>query len=229
MIFNLNKKAAGPHVPFILISQEVFEDDAPPYAAAQDLSEFVKAVRDKALYEPHEYPNVANLIYHADQYIGQVNNAGHSQFVFNDRARDESRMEAAHKGLLLIGATEFAKCTELLMEWCKKHPILKKRENGFSKRSKYLDELDQKMAALDVDVYHTAVREFLNDYGKTRTIPHTQMADALAVLRDKNPLYDSRKQCRMIENLDRDLIENPITMFRSAAAGVRQGSEKTKL
>ena len=85
--------------------------DEPPHVAAQAVVDYVNVLREQ-LWTDEEIPEVAWAIYYADYYLTEVENGGHSQFLYNARPR-ELVVRLAEEGLRMVGAQRIA---EILAE-----------------------------------------------------------------------------------------------------------------
>ena len=115
------------------------EDD---YALVGAVVDFVNAMTGPGYYRRDEFPQKAMQVYHADYYLAQVNNGGHSQFIHNTGGNAPFTFADARAGLGAMGAPHLAHL-QAMIDWIAANPQEASRQNGFDNRAVYLDELDK--------------------------------------------------------------------------------------
>jgi hypothetical protein len=91
------------------------------YLLVQGIVEFVNFALHQASYVRTELEQKALQVYHADYYLAQVNNGGHSQFIHNaSRNRDLTNADAL-AGLSAMQAQHVETLTKM-MAWIAAHP-----------------------------------------------------------------------------------------------------------
>jgi hypothetical protein len=105
--------------------------------------DFVNAALQQGYFLRDELLQKALQVYHADYYLEQVNNGGHSQFIHNSRSIAQHVCSDALNGLDAMNAPHAA-VLRSMMTWVAAHPDEAKLQTGFEGgRAPYLDELDR--------------------------------------------------------------------------------------
>lgn len=149
---SLASRAETPsQVAIVLVSASAFEkakDGSEPYELIQAIVDFVNGMIDDGYYLRQELPQKGMQAYHADFYLAQVNNGGHSQFIHNAGAAAEQTYADALAGLEAMGSPH-ADLLRAMIKWVADNPVEAGKQTGFEGgRSGYLDELDEKFYAL---------------------------------------------------------------------------------
>lgn len=107
--------------------------------------DFVNHLFSAGLYRADEVPHRLIQLYHADFYIAQVLNGGHSQFVHNCGTRRQAILANAMAGLSAMGAPDHAALLGELGLWTAANPNRADAQTGFSGgRDGALDALDKR-------------------------------------------------------------------------------------
>lgn len=106
--------------------------------------DFVNYLFTDGFYRPEELPPHLVQLYHADFYVAQINNGGHSQFVHNCGTRWQMIFANAEAGLAAMGATAQANLMRGLTVWTAANPDKASAQTGFKGgRDSALDILDE--------------------------------------------------------------------------------------
>lgn len=147
MIAVFGRKAPPPPSPFAVpVSAEMLSggSDCAPELVAM-VVDFVNHLYDAGLYRSEEIPSHLVQLYHADFYIAQVENGGHSQFVHNCGRRLGTIMTNAQAGLSAMGANALADLMAELVRWNDRNPAEAASQTGFTGgRAKELDRMDRR-------------------------------------------------------------------------------------
>ncbi|HSM41951.1 MAG TPA: DUF4375 domain-containing protein [Afifellaceae bacterium] len=105
--------------------------------------DFVNAMFEHGCYRRDEISQKALGAYHADYYLAQVNNGGHSQFIRNCGRNAPFVWADASAGLEAMGASDQAGLLDRMITWAEANPEKVARQTGFNGgRAAELDELD---------------------------------------------------------------------------------------
>lgn len=104
---------------------------------------FVNHLLTYGFYRLKELPPHLAQLYHADFYVTQIDNGGHSQFSHNCGARAQFIFANAEAGLAAMGATGQASLMRELAAWTAANPDRASAQTGFKEgREPALDKLD---------------------------------------------------------------------------------------
>ncbi|ASY67787.1 DMP19 family protein [Sinorhizobium fredii] len=114
--------------------------------------DFVNYLFAHGLYRSEELPLHLMQLYHADFYVTQVNNGGHSQFIHNCGARAQTIFINAQAGLSAMGAIHQADLIRELAVWAAANPDKASAQTGFAGgRDRMLDRLDTLFAEVQAN------------------------------------------------------------------------------
>ena len=222
MFGKLNSRPAGePQCPHILVSESSLGPEAESYEAAMCVVDFVNEMTTNAHYRRDELPQEAFWLYHADYYVGEVLNGGHSQFIGNSQSQAggtvsalENTYENVAKGLRLVGAERYGECFEQMCRWISTNEDSAANQNGFSIRADALEELDTKFYEVVSDeVYYNRIRDWLSRSELVRVVPDADWDVEIEALKNANPLYDARMERWNAEEIQGYLINPYICYF----------------
>jgi len=113
------------------------------YGLVEEVINFVNAMSSEGLYNRFEISAKAMAAYHADYYLGQVNNGGHSQFIHNCHSGLHLIMSDVRAGLTGMNATAHLSIFEQVAAWVAENADEASKQTGFEGgRAQPLDELD---------------------------------------------------------------------------------------
>lgn len=227
MFSTFKRKFSAPSFSHILVSEEAMAPDANPYDAMQAVVDFTNAVMHSALFKVGEFPIEAYQIYCADLYVAQVNNGGHSQFLYNvgnPSSRNEV-IEMAKAGMVLIGCSLYTQCLEDLTGWVAQNPALATQQNGFTQRDDDLEELDGMFFEYDTDDYYKAIGTWLRISPLTRGLSRDALLVELQNVKTKNPMYEDRYRVNAIAALDAGLTHDTAARYRACVANARKNGQ----
>jgi hypothetical protein len=118
------------------------------YPLVQSVIDFVNAALHEMHYARPEIAQRALQVYHADYYLAQVNNGGHSQFIRNTGGNAQYTFSDALEGLTAMRAPHAGIIKDMMM-WVAKNPKDAAKQDGFENRAPYLDTLDTAFYAAD--------------------------------------------------------------------------------
>lgn len=207
--------AAQPDVAQIFVDAAAFTPEADIWAASQSLVDYVNALMQQGLYRRDEIPAEAMWLYHADYYVAQVQNGGHSQFLHNSRQSDWILNDAL-QGMTLIGAETQTACLRDMMAWAKDNPGVAAEQDGFGNRAPALDDIDSRFFGIDKDIYYTAVRQWLQQADIVAVLPKAELTQAVDHLIAQNPERENRQRFAHIAQLQHGLVDPVLAMYRAA-------------
>lgn len=106
---------------------------------------YVNQIQRVGVYSGHELPAVAMQAYHADYYLAQVYNGGHSQFIGNNGIKMlPTTSSDALAGLRAMGASAQHQILREMIAWVEAHPGEAALQNGFESRPAALNALDDR-------------------------------------------------------------------------------------
>src|SRR5688572_1301035 len=134
----MSETLAGGRVATVILPRSAAEaghngEDA--YRLTEAIVSYVNDMQQVGVYAPRELPVKAMQAYHADYYLAQVNNGGHSQLIHNSHEQWPIIVADALAGLEAMGAL---KQHRILMEaaaWVRAHPEAADEQDGFSIRA----------------------------------------------------------------------------------------------
>jgi len=105
---------------------------------------FVNHLLTNGFYRLKELPPHLVQLYHAEFYVAQIDNGGHSQFVHNCGAQAQFIFANAEAGLAAMGAAGQASLMRELAAWTAANPDSAAAQTGFKGgRDPALDKLDE--------------------------------------------------------------------------------------
>src|SRR5262249_51011548 len=156
--------------------------------------EYVNHLQREGVYHAREMPAPALQAYHADYYLAQVNNGGHSQFIANTGANLLTTSADALAGLKAMGADAQHRILGEMIAWAKANPQEAAAQNGFSVRAKLLDELDPRFyeAEKQTSMIDRSAR-WIAGWSDLRVVEDSQYAAEIHRLAQVNPHLALRK------------------------------------
>jgi len=216
----LKKKPKSPQVAKIILSDTVLAAAAKEYDPVLGVVDYVNEMQSAALLQRDEIPVEAMWLYHSDYYLAQVNNGGHSQFIYNSNL-SEIVLSDISKGLDLIGATKMKSCFEEMRQWISRNPLDAARQDGFGNRESFLDELDRQFYKLQKtdDGFYAKSQTWLKSSNLVKVVPRDKLRKAFDDIANSNPDYAKRKRFQNINRLQHLLTADYLALFQIAAAG----------
>ncbi|WP_298878706.1 DUF4375 domain-containing protein [uncultured Bradyrhizobium sp.] len=124
---------------------EAAEDPRKAYYLTGAVVDYVNEIQRTGAYTRDELPEVAMQAYHADYYLAQVENGGHSQFIGNTGvARLSTTSADALAALKAMGASAQHQILQEMITWVEENPGEAARQNGFTERAAALNTLDNR-------------------------------------------------------------------------------------
>lgn len=217
------EKSQGILAPDVLIRQSAADLD--DYELFQEVVDFVNWLYNEALLTPSEIGVLAQSTYLTDQYIAQVNNGGHPQYVHNvlvfnrTRGTMESTLDVVEATLARIAPSEYLSIFRDFRALLKAHDEITARQYDYAPDMPYfkeLDALDNQFHALDDTTRDLALGQLLRtspafrilsdddfEAEKAKIVARNKLFEErgreLQAARDRDPMYFApRKLCEMI-------------------------------
>jgi hypothetical protein len=140
---NFRTPSSGRLVFIRASAVEAARSGAEPYELVQALVDFMNFATHQAHYMRTELDPKVMQAYHADYYLAQVNNGGHSQFIGNSSSILDLANADIQAALTAMGSPH-ANIHQDMMRWIASNKDEANTQNGFENRSAYLDELDDR-------------------------------------------------------------------------------------
>lgn len=203
----------------VVVPASALEDEANPHDLPMHVAMFVNhALSWTAMYAREELPHEALLAAHLSDYVGEVNNGGHAQFVGNT-AWDPDMRADIKEGLATLGLDEAARIFADLEAFAAAEPErFAHSSGGADEIDPYFDELDRRFyspGGQSIPVANTAwikTRPWLRimpteDYAMFPgwvTPPHPLVEARVEALRRRNYPAWRRAMIELYELLHRD-------------------------
>lgn len=214
--------SGNPPMPVILpasaFEQSKYRDDD----IVQAVVNYVNSLFDHGLYHRHELPHVALQAYHADFYLAQVNNGGHSQFIHNSGRKAPHIFADALSGLLAMGATTQAALLQEMIAWFEANPAAASAQTGFSGgRAPALDKLDDRLyAAEKADPIPRRAAEWISRWPELRKVEDGFYEAEMQALILANPRRGKRLSAARIARFHHSVTDPLHAAVALAAAAV---------
>lgn len=212
--------AGNSTMPIILsdssFNQTKYRDDD----IVQGVVDYVNAMFDRGLYRRHELPSLALQAYHADFYLAQVNNGGHSQFIHNSGHKAKHIFADALAGLIAMGAATQAGLLQEMIAWVDANPAAASEQTGFSGgRAPFLNSLDDRFyAAEKADPISRRAAEWISHCPELRKVEDASYAAAMEGLILANPRRSKRLSAARIAGFHHSLTDPLCVAIGLAAA-----------
>lgn len=199
-----------PQVANVIVrasAAEAAKTGTEPYDLVQAVIDFVNLCINEFHYTPDEIPQKAMQAYHADFYLAQVNNGGHSQFIHNSRNAAEATFRDAQAGLAAMGAPH-ARILEAMLKWANTNQKEAETQNGFEARNPYLDSLDSELYAEEEakSMIDYSVRWILS-WPELRAVPDSMYLEEMAKLKSSNHKFTHRRVLKTVWGIEYDCTD----------------------
>lgn len=182
--------------------------------------DYVNEVQRTGVYTRHELPAVAMQAYHADYYLAQVYNGGHSQFIGNTgTAQLPTTAGDALAALKAMGAGVQHQILLEMMDWVETHPDQAAVQDGFTQRAPALQ-------ALDTRFYETERRQpmmplaarWIASWPELQAVASDQYASEIERLAQLQPHMSQRRIWRSVRQI-RFQMTDRLQITAAAACG----------
>ncbi|MGX4806427.1 DMP19 family protein [Bradyrhizobium guangdongense] len=180
-------------------------------------------------YTRNELPEAAIQAYHADLYLGQVLNGGHSQFIHNVGIEMLATTAGdALAGLKAMGASAQHQILQEMIDWVQAHPGEAVVQSGFDNRAPALDALDDRFyeAEEEESMIPLAAR-WIAGWPELRVVPQEEYASEIKRLAQLHP-QQSRRVWRSVEDI-RFQMTDDLQITIAAACGAVLPEAECKL
>ena len=217
----------------VVVPQDALEASRLPgkaYRLVGAVVDFVNDIQVRGVYARHELPAAAMRAYHADYYLAQVNNGGHSQFIGNTGlAMLPSTAADALAGMKAMGAKAQRRILRDMLAWVRANPDEAASQNGFSARAAALDALDERFYAAEREMKMTELSaRWIAAWSGLRAVPREQYQTAIEQLAQLNPLLIPRQTWQNVQQL-RFQMTDPLQITIAAACGAVKPEPEPKL
>lgn len=223
----------GSRLTTVVVSLDALEAAQAPEKAdylTEAVVYYVNEIQRVGVYKGRELPAVAMQAYHADYYLAQVNNGGHSQFIGNTGvAMLPTTSGDALAGLKAMGAAAQHQILQEMMDWVKANPGEAALQNGFGERAAPLDALDRRFyeAERQQPMTQLAARWIAN-WPELRAVAKQQYASEIQRLAQLNPHLSQRRIWRGVRQI-RFQMTDRLQITVAAACGAVAPEPELKL
>ncbi len=195
----------GGRLTTVVVRRAVLDGAEHPdkaYDLVYAIVDYVNDMMREGVYHPCELQPEAMQVYHADYYRGQVENGGHSQFIYNAGVNFPAMSADALAGLEAMGLSEQHRILSEMIAWANANPEEAAAQNGFSTCATVLDELDTRFCAADDQtpmIQRSA--EWITTWPNLRLVEDDRYAAEIQALAQLNPHLAARKIWQSVQAL----------------------------
>jgi hypothetical protein len=190
--------------------------------------EYINDVQGAGMYSRSELPAKALQAYHADFYLSQVKNGGHSQFIANAGELLPVAVTDALAGLEAMGADAQHGILAEMAVWAEVNAEEARAQDGFGVRAEALDDLDNRFFVAENarPVTNLAAR-WIYGWPELRVVEDGEYTAAIEELAALNPARAVRKVWANVRSL-RHQLTDPLQMAFAAACGAVEPEPEIK-
>jgi hypothetical protein len=179
------------------------------YDIVQAIVDFVNDVMNETPYTRDEMPARAMQAYHADLYLAQVKNGGHSQFIHNIDDNLANVVADTRAALAEMKADRHLAILERMVEWVRDNPAEASRQSGFEGgRSPFLDKLDMALyEADDADPMIDLSAKWILSWPELRIVDDADYREAIGQTALMSPAREARLVQRSIAEITHQLTD----------------------
>lgn len=198
------------------------------YHMSAAIVDYVNDVQQAGVFARHEMPAKAMQAYHADYYLAQVNNGGHSQFIGNSGELLRTITGDALAGLEAMGATAQHRILIEMAAWAAANPADAGAQDGFGIRAEPLDSLDTRFYAAEGEtpIAPLAAR-WIASWPELRIVEDDRYASAIAEIAASNPNLGPRLVWKNVQEI-RYQLTDPLQIAVAAACGAAEPQPEIK-
>ena len=218
----------GGRLATVVIPRDAIEGaHEPDKAVTQAVVDYVKDIQRTGVYPRHEMPDVAMQAYHADYYLAQVNNGGHTQFIRNTGIG----MLTATSGDALAAMKAMGAATQhqILLEvlaWLKTNLEETAKQNGFSVRAQEIQALDERFYAAEREQPMTRLAaRWIAGWPGLRIVGREQYQAEIDRLAQLNPHLARRRVWQSVQQLRFQMTDDLQTTIAAACGAVKPQPE----
>jgi hypothetical protein len=221
----------GGRLATVVIPRDAIEGaQEPDKAVTQAVVDYVNDIQRKGVYPRHEMPAAAMQAYHAEYYLAQVKNGGHSQFIRNTGiAMLPTTAGDALAALQAMGAGAQHQILLEMLAWVKANLEEAAKQNGFSARADALKAFDDRFHAAERDkpVAPLAAR-WIARWSGLRVVGREQYQAEIDRLAQLNPHLARRRVWQSVQQL-RYQMTDQLQITIAAACGAVKPAPEVKL
>ncbi|WP_445220385.1 DUF4375 domain-containing protein [Bradyrhizobium sp. Pa8] len=192
--------------------------------------DYVNQIQRAGVYTRRELPAVAMQAYHADYYLAQVNNGGHSQFIGNTGvAMLPTTSGDALAGLKAMGASAQHQILQEMIAWVEEHPSEAAQQNGFENRPAALNALDSRFyeAERQQPMTELAAR-WIASWPELHTVAQEQYSSEIERLAQLHPHRSHRRIWQSVRQISFQMTDS-LQITVAAACGAVAPEPELKL
>lgn len=217
----------------VVVTREALKAARDPekgYYLTDAVVDYVNQLQRIGVYTRRELPAVAMQVYHADYYLAQVKNGGHSQFIGNTGVESlPTTAGDALAGLKAMGAGAQHQILQEMMAWVQAHPGEAAAQNGFSERAAALDALDSRFYEAEGQEPMTPLAaRWIAGWPELRAVAREEYASEIERLAQLNPQLPRRQIWRSVEQI-RFQMTDDLQITVAAACGAVEPDAELKL
>lgn len=197
------------HVFPIIVQQEDYDRGGSDLVYA--LVRYVNLMMEDGLYDSTQLPPHAMQSYHADLYLAQVNNGGHSQFIGNLMGPHfDITIRNVRQALKSIGSVHFTKIFDDFLVWMNENPSLVSEQTGFGDIPEALNDLDKRFyGQANTPSLSDLNAKWIESWKDLRVVNANVYKTEMHKLFASNPHKDANDRIRAIRTINYELLESP--------------------
>lgn len=192
--------------------------------------DYVNQIQRAGLYMRNELPAVAMQAYHADYYLAQVLNGGHSQFIGNTGAEMLPMTSGdALAGLKAMGASAQHQILLEMMAWVEANPGEAAAQSGFTQRAAALEMLDARFYEAERRQPMTQLAaQWIASWPELRAVAQDQYTSEIEQIAQLQPHLSQRRIWRGVRQISFQMTD-PLQITVAAACGAVTPEPELKL
>ena len=198
------------------------------YHLSAAIVDYVNDVQQAGVFARHEMPAKAMQAYHADYYLSQVNNGGHSQFIGNSGELLRTITADALVGLEAMGAGAQHQILTEMAAWAAANPADAGAQDGFGVRAAMLDGLDKRFYAAESEApIASLAARWIAGWPELRIVEDEQYTPAIEEIAASNPHLAPRLVWKGVQEI-RYQLTDPLQIAVAAACGAVEPQPEIK-
>lgn len=192
--------------------------------------DYVNEIQRAGAYTRDELPAMAMQAYHADYYLAQVYNGGHSQFIGNTGTTQLPITAGdALAGLKAMGASEQHQILLEMIAWVQANPGEAAAQNGFTQRAAALEALDARFYEIEQQRPMTPLAaRWIASWSELQAVTPDQYAAEIERLAQLHPHWSQRQIWRSVRKI-RFQMTDRLQITAAAACGAVAPEPELKL
>ncbi|MDE5463461.1 DUF4375 domain-containing protein [Bradyrhizobium sp. CSS354] len=189
--------------------------------------DYVNAIQRAGVYTRRELPAPAMQAYHADYYLTQVDNGGHSQFIGNTGiAMLPTTSGDALAGLKAMGANAQHQILQEMIAWVEAHPGEAALQNGFENRAAELNALDDRFYAAErLQPMTPRAARWIASWPELHAVAQEQYSSEIERLAQLNPHLSHRRIWQSVRHISFQMTDDLQITVAAACGAVRPDPE----